>query len=95
MAQLPKPRIRVGGLSQKVYVVTHGKEIKNDKGTFLEASRKYDATADFEDVARELGWAMPAAREALEHALKEAEDDDEFDRTESIALYKKALGGAS
>lgn len=64
MAQLPKPRIRVGGLSQKVYVVTHGKEIKNDKGTFLEASRKYDATADFEDAARELGWSPPTKGES-------------------------------
>lgn len=60
MAQLPRPRIRVGGLSGKVYVVTHGKEVKNEKGTFLDATRKYDATADFEDVARELGWTPPA-----------------------------------
>lgn len=59
MPALPRPRIRVGGLSQKVYIVTHGKEIKNEKGVFLEASRKYDATADFEDVARELGWSPP------------------------------------
>ena len=60
MAQLPRPRLRVGGLSRKIFIVTHGKEIKNDKGIFLEASRKYDATADFEDVARELGWSPPS-----------------------------------
>lgn len=59
MPQLPRPRIRIGGLSGNVYVVTHGKEIKNSKGTFLEASRKYDATADFEDVCREKGYAAP------------------------------------
>lgn len=60
MAQLNPPRIRVGGISKEVYVVTHGREIKNDKGTFLDATRKYKATADFEDVAKELGWTPPA-----------------------------------
>jgi hypothetical protein len=55
MAQLNPPRIRVGGLSRDVYVVTHGHE----RGGVLEATRKYKATADFEDVARELGWLPP------------------------------------
>lgn len=91
MAQLPKPRIRLGGLSGKVYVVTHGKEVTNAKGTFLEASRKYDATADFEDVAGELGWSPPQMRKAVEYALERAKEDDEFDRTEEITIYEAAL----
>lgn len=91
MPALPRPRIRVGGLSQKVYIVTHGKEIKNEKGVFLEASRKYDATADFEDCCREIGWSPPSMRRAVEFALERAEEDDEFDRTTEIKLYKEAL----
>ena len=55
MPVLPKPRIRVGGLSRDVYVVTHGKE----ENGVLVATRKYAATADFEDCARELGWSPP------------------------------------
>lgn len=59
MPQLNPPRIRVGGLSGDVYVVTHGKEVKGQNGVYLEATRKYKATTDFEDVARELGWTPP------------------------------------
>lgn len=55
MAQLNPPRIRVGGLSKDVYVVTHGTE----KDGVLTATRKYKANADFVDVAHELGWAPP------------------------------------
>lgn len=60
MAQLNPPRIRVGGLSRDVYIVTHGRE----KDGVLEATRKYTATADFEDVARELGWSPPKPKAA-------------------------------
>lgn len=55
MAQLSRPQLRVGGLSQKVYVVTHGKE----KDGMLEATRKYDVQDQFEAVAHELGWSPP------------------------------------
>lgn len=64
MAQLNPPRIRVGGLSKEVYVVTHGKEVKTviegKERVYLDATRKYKATDDFEDVAKELGWTPPA-----------------------------------
>lgn len=55
MPALPRPRIRVGGLSSDVYVVTHGKE----ENGVLTATRKFTATADFEDVCREKGYSAP------------------------------------
>jgi hypothetical protein len=76
MAQLNPPRLRVGGLSGEVYIVTHGKEITNDKGTFLDATRKYKATDDFKDVALELGWQSPddpLRAQVLELALRLAD----------------------
>lgn len=60
MAQLNPPLLRVGGLSGDVYIVTHGKEVRNDKGTYIDATRKYKATGEFEAVAKELGWTPPA-----------------------------------
>lgn len=60
MAQLKRPVLRVGGISSKVYVVTHGKVTSSGEKTYLDATRKYDVTNDFEDVAKELGWNPPA-----------------------------------
>jgi hypothetical protein len=53
------PQLRVGGLSGRVYVITHGKEIQTANGPGIEASRKYDVTEQFEAVAREKGWGLP------------------------------------
>ena len=50
------PRLRIGGLSGRVQVITHGKEIDLPKGKGIEASKKYDVHDQFETVARELGW---------------------------------------
>lgn len=60
MAQLARPQLRVGGLSKKVYIITHGRETRAKGRAFLDASRKYDSTDQFEAVARELGWTPPA-----------------------------------
>lgn len=54
------PQIRVGELSGRVYVITHGKEVNTPTGPGIEASRKYDVTDQFESVAAELGWTAPA-----------------------------------
>lgn len=56
--ELDPPQLRVGGLSNAVYVVTHGKQ----KGNTLIASQKYDVTDQFEAVAKELGWFSPDGR---------------------------------
>lgn len=87
--QLKRPRLIKGhGASRKIYIVTHGRELD---GLPLYPTRKYLADEDFEVVARELGWSPPPVREALEHALEGAEEDDEFDRTADIARYRQAL----
>lgn len=62
MAKLDRPQLRVGGLSQKVYVITHGKIVeRKEGGSYLDASRKYDVHEQFETVARELGWKPPSS----------------------------------
>lgn len=57
MAKLDPPQLRIGPLSGAVYVVTHGKY--SEDGRFLDASRKYDVTGQFEALARERGWTPP------------------------------------
>lgn len=54
------PQLRIGGLSKRVLVITHGKEIETASGPGIEASRKYDVHKQFEAVARELGWSPPS-----------------------------------
>jgi hypothetical protein len=43
MAKLDPPQLRTGPLSDRVYVITHGRY--SDGGKTLEASRKYDVRA--------------------------------------------------
>lgn len=57
MAKLDPPQLRSGPLSGRVLVITHGKF----EGDYLEASRKYDVTDQFDALARERGWTPPAA----------------------------------
>lgn len=47
------PQIRVGGLSGRVYVITHGKEVETPNGPCIEASRKYDVTDQLAAAAAE------------------------------------------
>lgn len=46
MAKLDPPQLRRGDLSGRIYVVTHGKF--SEDGSYLDASRKYDVTDQFE-----------------------------------------------
>ena len=60
MAKFDSPQLRRGGLSDSVYVITHGKEIDLPNGKKgIEASVKYDVTDQFEALC-----APPQEREA-------------------------------
>jgi len=54
--KLDPPRLRTGGLSGRVLLITHGRYLNG--GETLEATRKYDVTEQFEALARERGWTQ-------------------------------------
>lgn len=61
--QLPRPLLVKGdGASSKVYIVTHGIEIADRPVT---PTRKYLATDDFAQVARELGFVSSTSALAV------------------------------
>ena len=57
--KLDPPVLTIGPLSGRVYVVTHGKvepHPTREGEQMLTASKKYDVTDQFEEVAKSLEW---------------------------------------
>lgn len=75
MPSLDPPQLRTGGLSGRVYVITHGRYL--DGGKHLEATRKYDVTDQFEALAKERGWQPPnsSASRGEDHTTAVPEDE--------------------